>query len=268
LLSDEQLDAVLASEAMTSPGVPGEKKKEHTDVHRIAALLLAAMLATAAVGAQQRAQHGKLFPPENLGLLEGSDRDVWQRPDQIMDELGIAENSVVADLGAGSGWFTIRLARRVLPKGIVYAEDIQRQMIEVIDRRVKRENLHNVITTLGTPEDPNLPTGALDAVLIVDAYHEMEQPVALLRNAAKALKPEGRIGIVQATMAGGGPGPPMDERVDPERVIREANAAGLVLISRPNILRFQYMLVFGRPNAAPQRGKPPAGAPPRTDRGR
>jgi ubiquinone/menaquinone biosynthesis C-methylase UbiE len=185
-----------------------------------------------------------------------------------MDALGIAENSDVADLGAGSGWFTIRLARRVLPKGTVYAEDIQPQMIEVIDRRLKRENLRNVITRLGTPEDPNLPTRALDAVLIVDAYHEMEQPVALLRNAARALKPQGRIGIVDFTMAGGGPGPPMDERVDPDRVIREANAAGLVLISRPDILPFQYMLVFGRPDVAAQRGKAPTGSPPRTDRRR
>ena len=70
-------------------------------------------------------------------------------------------------------------------------------------------------------------------MLIVDAYHEMEQPVALLRNAARALKPDGRLGIVEFTMAGGGPGPPMDERVDPERVIREANEAGLRLIARP-----------------------------------
>jgi predicted methyltransferase len=230
-------------------------------VHRIAAVLLLIVL-TPMAGATQ---HGKLFPPQNLGLLEGSDRDVWQRPDYIMDQLGIAENSYVADLGAGSGWFTIRLARRVLPKGRVYAEDIQPQMIEVIDRRLNRENLRNVITTLGTPEDPRLPAGQLDAVLIVDAYHEMEQPVALLRNALKALKPEGRIGIVDFTMAGGGPGPPMDERVNPDRVIREANAAGLRLVARPNMLTFQYMLVFGRPEEpAPQRGP----APPTTTRAR
>jgi len=166
-----------------------------------------------------------------------------------MDALGLHEGSVVADLGAASGWFTIRLARRVGPNGKVYAEDIQPQMIEVIKRRLPRENLRNVEVRLGTPEDPGLPTGALDAVLIVDAYHEMEQPVALLRNAARALKPKGRIGIVEFTMAGGGPGPPMDERVDSERVIREAQAAGLVLLDRPDILRYQYMLVFGKPAA-------------------
>ena len=197
--------------------------------------------------AQQRSvAHGKLFPPENLPELEGPDRDIWQRPEQVMDALNIAEGDIVADLGAASGWFTIRLARRVGPNGRVYAEDIQREMVEVIKRRLPRENVKNVETSLGTADDPKLPIGQLDAVLMVYAYHEMERPVALLRNAARALKPDGRLGIVEFTKDGGGPGPPMDERVDPERVIREANEAGLRLVSRPNILRYQYMLVFAK----------------------
>jgi ubiquinone/menaquinone biosynthesis C-methylase UbiE len=145
----------------------------------------------------------------------------------------------------------MRLARRVGPNGRVYAEDYQTQMIEVIKRRLPRENVSNVETRLGTADDPKLPIGQLDAVLIVDAYHEMQAPVALLRNAARALKPDGRIGIVEFTKDGGGPGPDMDERVDPERVIREATEAGLRLISRPNILRYQYMLVFAKDATEP-----------------
>jgi ubiquinone/menaquinone biosynthesis C-methylase UbiE len=173
-----------------------------------------------------------------------------------MDVLGIAEGSVVADLGAGSGWFTVRLAARVGPNGRVYAEDIQPQMVEVIKRRIARENLQNrVEVKLGTAEDLRLPENALDAALICDAYHEWEQPVALLRSAARALKKDGRIGIVEFTKAGGGPGPEMEYRVDPERVIREAQAAGLRLIARPNFLRYQYMLVFGKPEAAAKRTK-------------
>ena len=74
--------------------------------------------------------HGRLFPPEDLGILESPDRDEWQQPERIMDALGIAEASRVADLGAGGGWFTIRLARRVGPNGVVFAEDVQRQMID------------------------------------------------------------------------------------------------------------------------------------------
>jgi predicted methyltransferase len=215
----------------------------------LAAAVAASVLATASVASQTRQQHGRLFPPENLVHLEGSDRDVWQRPDQIMDALAIAEGSVVADLGAGSGWFTIRLAVRVGPNGRVYAEDIQPQMIEVIKRRVSRENLTNVEVKLGKPDDPQLPANSLDAALIVDAYHEMEEPVTLLRNVARALKPAGLIGIVGSTMAGGGPGPPMEERVDPERVVREAGAAGLRLMAQPTFLRYQYMLVFGKAHA-------------------
>ena len=118
---------------------------------------------------------------ENLGLLEAPDRDAWQKPDQIMDALQIADGAVVADLGAGGGWFTIRLARRVGPNGVVYAEDIQRLMIEAIERRVQREGLRNVRTMLGTEDNPKLPAADLDAVLIVEIFHEMDDPVVLLR---------------------------------------------------------------------------------------
>ena len=205
-------------------------------------VLLAAGLVS--VAPPLAAQHARLFPPENLGLLEGPDRDAFQRPDQIMDALQIGENSVVADLGAGGGWFTVRLARRVT-NGRVYAEDIQPQMIQAIERRVKREELTNVIVVLGTATDLKIPAGTLDAVLIVDTYHEMDQPVVLLRNVARSLKPTGLIGIVNYNKDGAGPGPDMDERVDAEQVIRDARAAGLELKKRENFLRYQYLLTFG-----------------------
>jgi ubiquinone/menaquinone biosynthesis C-methylase UbiE len=162
-----------------------------------------------------------------------------------MDKLLIAEGSAVADLGAGGGWFTMRLANRVGPNGTIYAEDVQSQMIDAITRRTARAGLKNVKTVLGTDLDPRLPA-PVDAVLIVDAYHEFAQPVVMLGNVAKALKPNGRIGIVEFKKEGLGPGPPMEERVDPERVIRDAEAAGLRLVSRENFLRYQYMLVFTR----------------------
>ncbi len=168
-----------------------------------------------------------------------------------MDALEIADGSAVADLGAGGGWFTVRLARRVGPNGVVWAEDVQPEMIESIKRRVQREQLRNVNPRLGTQLDPRLPERALDAVLTVDTYHEFEQPVTLLRNIARALKPGtatkpgGRLGIVEFAKDGFGPGPPMEERVDPDRMIRDARAAGLDLIARPTFLRYQYMLVFG-----------------------
>jgi predicted methyltransferase len=165
-----------------------------------------------------------------------------------MDALGVGEASVVADLGAGSGWFTIRLADRVGPNGFVFAEDVQLQMIQAIKVRVDRLGLKNVTAVLGTQTDSGLAV-PLDAVLIVDAYHEMDQPVALLRNVALKLKlkPPGRIGIINFTKDGGGPGPAMEARVDPEKVIRDAQAAGLVLRSRETFLKYHYMLVFEKP---------------------
>jgi ubiquinone/menaquinone biosynthesis C-methylase UbiE len=212
-----------------------------TMIRKLVALTALAVTLNAAVPA---AQHTRLFRPEDLGELEAPDRDEWQRPVEIMDALGVAEGSVVADLGAGSGWFTIRLAGRVGSHGHVYAEDIQSPMIQAIKVRVDRLGLNKVVTpVLGTATDSRLPV-PVDAVLIVDAYHEMEQPVVLLRNVATHLKPNGRVGMVQANKEGGGPGPAMEERVDPEVIIRDAKAAGLVLRSRENFLKYQYMLVF------------------------
>jgi SAM-dependent methyltransferase len=194
---------------------------------------------------------GRLFQAQDLGLLEAPDREQWQKPDQIMDALGIAEGAVVAELGAAGGWFTLRLARRVGPNGLVYAEDIQPLMIEAISRRMQSENLANVKPVLGTASDPRLPPG-LDAALISDAYHEMDEPtdptlvVTLLRNVARSLKPQGRLGIVDWTPGSGGPGPPADQRVDPAAVVKAAEAAGLQLISREEFPPFVFLLVFGR----------------------
>jgi len=218
---------------------------------RVSTVALLLAVAAAAAGAQQQREHLRLFPPADLGLLEAPDRDVWQRPEQIMDALRIADGSVVADLGAGSGWFTIRLANRVGPNGKVYAEDIQREMVQALNVRVQREGLKNVQTVHGEASDPKLPREALDAVLIVDAYHEMRDPVLLLRHVAASLKPTGVVGIVEHTKNGFGPGPPMDDRVDPERVIHDAAAAGLRLQARPEILPYQYLLIFEK---APRSG--------------
>jgi predicted methyltransferase len=228
----------------------------------IAALwLVAASLSLSAVpvspdSASQK--KGRLFPPQDLGLLEAPDRDQWQKPDLIMDDLLIADGAIVADLGAGGGWFTSHLSRRVGPNGLVYAEDIQPQMIDFILRRVQREGLSNVRTVLGTPTDPKLPSG-LDAVLIVDAWHEMDVPgrpeviLTLLQNVARALKPPGLVGVVDFLPGGGGPGPSADERIDMDAVIRTAEATGLKLQSREALPPFQFLLVFGKAAGSIQR---------------
>lgn len=167
-----------------------------------------------------------------------------------MDALKIADGSTVADLGAGGGWFTIRLAHRVGPNGLVYAEDIQPPMIEAIKRRVQVERLSNVVLVLGTPSDPRLPAGRLDAVLMIDIYKEIEDPVALLKSVEQSLKPHGCLGIVDFTPGASGPGPDPEERVEPETVVRAASAAGLQLSKREALPPFQFLLVFSKSESA------------------
>jgi ubiquinone/menaquinone biosynthesis C-methylase UbiE len=224
-------------------------------------VLAICVAASAAVGAAQaptlpKGQDGRLFPPQDLGLLESPDREEWQKPQLILDALGVAEASVVADIGAGGGWFTVRLARRVGPNGVVYAQDVQPETLAAIGKRVRREGLANVRRVLGRGSDPKLPVGAVDAILAVDVLHEVADRVTFLANLARALKPGGRIGVVEFKPGGGGPGPDATERVAQEVIEAEAARAGLVLRRRETFLPFQYFLVFSRP--APQTTAAPA----------
>jgi predicted methyltransferase len=213
----------------------------------LVAVIAAAFPARAIAQAANAQHHGRLFPPTDLGLLEEPDRAAWQKPDQIMDALAVADGSTVADIGTGAGWFTVRLAQRVGPKGLVYAEDVQREMLEATRRRVLREGLRNVQVRLGAGSDPHLPANAVDAVLVVDVYPEVDDRVTLLKNLKAAIKPNGRIGIVNYKPGQGGPGPAANEgpRVAVASVEDDARAAGLRILAREN-LPFQYLLVLGK----------------------
>jgi SAM-dependent methyltransferase len=216
---------------------------------RTALALAVVLLVDLSVGAQQQkpaARKPRLFAPQDLGLLEPPDREAWQKPDHVMDALHVAEGTAVADIGAGGGWFTMRLARRVGQSGRVYAVDVQRLMKEAIERRVEREGLKNVTVILGEEDDPRLPPDTLDAVLIVEAFHEMAEPVVMLQNVARSLKPRGRIGIIDYREGEGGPGPPAADRVPPSVVVAQAASAGLRLVDQHTFLPYQYFLIFGR----------------------
>jgi predicted methyltransferase len=182
----------------------------------------------------------------DLGLLESDDRDQWQRIDEIFDYLQIADRSVVADVAAGGGWFAERIARRVGPAGIVYAEEIQALMIQAIGHRMQTEQLTNVVPVLGLPTDPRLPKGALDAVTIVNAFRDIDTPIPLLKNLRDSLNNRGLLGVVDFRPGGGGPGPDTDDRVAPELIIASAEAAGLRLVARHPIPPFEFLLVFGK----------------------
>ena len=215
---------------------------------RIAALAALLLNLAAVLQAQQPPappSHGRLFPPIDLGLLESPDRAAWQKPEQIMDVLHVADGSKVADIGAGAGWFTIHLARRVGPNGIVYSQDVQREMLEAITRRVEREGLQNVQTTRGEGSNPHLPVAGLDAIVVVDAYQEVEDRVTFLKNLARALKPNGLIGVVNWKPGRGGPGPTENVRVDKASVTADVRAAQLRIVDEET-LPYQYMLVLAK----------------------
>ena len=142
--------------------------------------------ATQSTPVQQR----KTSPPYtgDFSIFEYKDRDQKLQVERVMDILGIAAGKSVADIGAGSGWFTVRAARRVMPAGLVYAVDINPEAIRYIQARAKTEGIGNVRMILSKPEDPLLPARSVDAVLLLKTYHEVADPVALLKSLHKALR--------------------------------------------------------------------------------
>ena len=168
-------------------------------VHRLAPHarypVVALWLALAALGCRTKTV-AELPNNQSATDAEWAKRDAWQRPVEVMDTLGIRAGSVVADVGAGGGYFTFQLAARVGPHGKVYAQDIVDSHLEKIRDRAKQEGLLQVETILGSQSDPRLPPGALDAILLVMTYHEMENYDAMLDGMARGLKPAGRLAVI------------------------------------------------------------------------
>jgi ubiquinone/menaquinone biosynthesis C-methylase UbiE len=175
----------------------------------------------------------------DLSIFDSPGREERLQIDRVMNILGIASGKTVADIGAGSGWFTVRAARRVGDSGVVYAVDINPDAIQYIASRAKKENLHNVQPNLGKPDDPLLPA-KVDAVLLLKTYHEVAQPITLLRNLRASLAPGARVGVIDRNGNGENHG------VAKDIVIREANQAGYRLLQQYDFVKdgMDYFLVF------------------------
>ena len=176
-----------------------------------------------------------------LSIFEDPKRDEKLQPDRIMDILGIKQGSNVADIGAGSGWFTVRAARRVGNGGIVYAVDINRDYLDYIENRSKRESLANIRVTLGKEDDPLLLAKSVDAVLLLKTYHEVAQPIRLLKRVREAMRRGALLGIIDRNGKGD------DHGLDKEVVIEEARRAGFVLVNQYDFVKpdnVDYFLVF------------------------
>jgi len=190
-----------------------------------------------------QAQQRKTSTPYtgDLSIFDSPGRDERLQINRVMDILGIGAGKNVADIGAGSGWFTVRAAARVTDSGSVYAVDINPEAIRYIDNRVKKAHLHNVKTILSHSDDPLLPLNTVDAVLLLKTYHEVERPVALLRNLRASLRPGAKVGIIDRNGNGENHG------VGREVVIHEAAEAGYKVIEQYDFVKgdnVDYFLVF------------------------
>jgi ubiquinone/menaquinone biosynthesis C-methylase UbiE len=174
----------------------------------------------------------------DLTIFDSAGRDERLQINRVMDILGIVPGKTVADVGAGSGWFTVRAARRVGDRGMVYAVDINPEAIQYVDNRAKKEKLHNVKTILGKAEDPLLPAGSVDAVLLLKTYHEVAEPVALLRNLRAALRAGAKVGIIDRNGNG------EDHGVGRDVVVREAKEAGFRLLEQYDFVKGDKMDYF------------------------
>ncbi len=159
----------------------------------------------------------------------------------MIEVLGIKEGSSVADIGAGSGWFTVRAARLVGNSATIYAVDINRDFLEYVDKRAQREKLSNIKTILGQEDDPLLPEKSVDSVLLLKTYHEVAQPIRLLKHTRNAMRPGALLGIIDRNGKGD------DHGIDKDVVIKEAERAGFVLVNQYDFVRpdnVDYFLVF------------------------
>lgn len=176
-------------------------------------------------------------------IFDDPKRDAWQKPHEVIQALALKPDAVIADIGAGTGYFSARLANMV-PKGRVYAVDTEPDMVKHLAERAKREGLKNLSAVTGKPDDPKLPQKA-DLALLVDVYHHIENRDQYFRKLAGALKPGGRIAVIDFRMDSPD-GPPKDARIAPERVKAELKSAGYELVQDHAFLPNQYFLVFRR----------------------
>jgi SAM-dependent methyltransferase len=208
----------------------------------LAVLLLLLHVGTARTQTDPQSDSRKTSTPYtgDLSIFDSPGRDDRLQINRVMDILGITSGKAVADIGAGSGWFTVRAARRVGDAGTVYAVDINPEAIRYIDARVGKENQHNVKPILGKPDDPLLPA-KVDAALLLKTYHEVAQPIILLRHLRSSLAPGAKVGVIDRNGNGENHG------VSREVVIQEADEAGYRLLEKYDFVKdgMDYFLVFG-----------------------
>lgn len=226
------------------------------------ALLLFAAVAVAAAHAPARYETREQHDPDGIGKfylgreiaqvmgaggipwLEREERETEERPDAVIDALEIARGQTVADLGAGSGYYSFRIARLVGPQGKVLAIDIQPPMLAAIESRARREGVENVTTVLAAAEDPKLAPASVDLLFMVDVYHELEYPYEVMTRVRESLKPGGRVAVIEYRKED--PNVPIKEvhKMSERQIVRELEAAGFKHLRTVPTLPLQHVVIF------------------------
>jgi ubiquinone/menaquinone biosynthesis C-methylase UbiE len=214
---------------------------------KLMGIMLLSFGLTIGLPAQVEHQH---HPPQSaseyIRVLEDPSRDAWQKPEEVVAKLGLKPGEAVADIGAGSGYFSVRLARAVGPSGKVYAVDIDAAMLKYLEQRAKGEQLGNIQTVLSDPHDPKLAPASVDLIFICDTLHHISERDKYFPLLARALKPGGRLVDVDFHKRPLPLGPPVEMKIARPAVIDEVKSAGFHLVKDYEFLPYQYFLIFQR----------------------
>jgi ubiquinone/menaquinone biosynthesis C-methylase UbiE len=194
----------------------------------------------------------KVMGHRGAAWLERKSRVSEELPDRVVQGMNLSPDDIVADIGAGTGYFTFRIANRV-PSGKVYAVDVQPEMLAILRERMRQRSIGNVVPVQGEPADPRLPDASVDAVLLVDAYHEFAYPLEMMRAIVRALRPSGRVFLVE--YRGEDPRIPIKplHKMTQAQAIVELEAAGLRWVQTGDFLPTQHFMIFERSDQGPAR---------------
>lgn len=195
-------------------------------------------------GHPSHANHRFTDTERYIKMFEDPARAEYQKPKEVVEALRLRPGQTVADIGAGSGYFSFLMARAVGPEGTVYAVDIEPGMIDYMKVRAKKEGAANVRTILARPDDPGLPPRSIDLVFICNTWHHIEDRVGYARRLKGSLEPEARVAIVDYQKRPLPVGPRVEDKIDRADIVTELKTAGYVLVQEPEILPYQYFLIF------------------------
>ena len=183
-------------------------------------------------------------PKAYIGALEDPQRDAYQKPHEVLTALSLKPGEVIADIGAGSGYFTFPIAHHLGPEGKVYAVDVSPDMILHLNRRIRDLKTTNVVSVLADPDDPLLPEQSVNRFFICDVWHHVENPSKYLGMIKKALKPGGQVIMIDFQKKELPFGPPMEMKIAREDLIKQMESNGFRLAKEHSFLPYQYFLVF------------------------